>query len=53
MRIRLLGAVSAAAIVMAALSLDPEPVVVAQTGEGAKLTTIGGCPTVNPVAFHT
>ena len=52
MRSRLLGTVSAVAIVMAALSLDPEPVVVAQTGEGAKVKTIGGCPTENPVAFH-
>jgi hypothetical protein len=51
-RSRLLGTLSAVAILMAALSLDSEPVVVAQTGEGAKVTTIGGCPTENPVAFH-
>jgi hypothetical protein len=44
---------SAVAIALAALSLDPQPpVAVAQGPGGAKPTTIAGCPTADPQAFH-
>ena len=49
---RLFGSVLAVAIAMAALSLDPQPVVVAQTGGGSEVTTVGGCPAETPQAFH-
>ena len=52
MRSRWFGSVSAAATVMAALSQDPRPVVVAQTGGGSQIKTAGGCPVVNSQVFH-
>lgn len=49
---RLFGSVSAVAIVIAALSLDPQPVMVAQTGGGSAVKTVAGCPAETPQAFH-